>query len=75
VVRDGIGVTSVTDPRAKLRDMLLSTSVGSANGTRKQNERVAQEQMYRNCIQAWNAYREGRQMKRFGSTTERPKFV
>lgn len=59
-VRQGIGFESANDPRLKLRNYLTNTSVRPDGRAKKS---VTQEEMYRACIYAWNAYRDRTPMK------------
>lgn len=62
-VSDGTGLTMRGDARLKLRNELMQTAVGLGTGARSDKERVTQEFMYRICIAAWNAFREGRPLQ------------
>jgi len=59
-VADGIGFSQRSDPRLKLRNELMQTAVGYGGGARSDKKKVSQELMFRNCIHAWNAFRENR---------------
>lgn len=67
VVRDGVGVSSVTDPRHLLRDLLLDAAIsGSAHGRAQvpgAKRCVTREELYRICVKCWNAWRDGKEMK------------
>lgn len=57
-VATGLGLTRKADPRWKLRDYLLSTSVRATTVT--SDKRVVDaETQYRICINAWNKWRKG----------------
>lgn len=62
-VADGTGMTQKGDPRLKLRNELLQTVVGLGVGALSEKRKVTQEHMYRLCLAAWNAYREGRPLQ------------
>ncbi len=70
-IADGLGFETKTDPRLKLRTLLRETSLS----VRGQHTRVSQEYMYRACILAWNAWREGRELAyiKAGQVTKRPR--
>ena len=58
----GVGFTSLSDPRNKLNRLLSTTSAdGRSNGSKA----VSRETYFRWCIAAWNAWREGRDIKAF----------
>jgi hypothetical protein len=59
-VADGVGIEQRSDPRLKLRNELMQAAVGIGGGGQSDKKKVAQEVMFRNCILAWNAHREGR---------------
>lgn len=63
VVGGGIGVTGLSDPRHRLRNLLMTERV--ARGVRGAGKKggVTAEDMYRSCIAAWNAFREGRDLQ------------
>jgi len=62
-VADGTGIEKKGDPRLKLRNILMQTAVESGGGARSNKQSVSQELMYRMCIAAWNASREGRSLQ------------
>jgi hypothetical protein len=62
-VMDGIGLESTTDPRYKLREALMSATIGQGNGKAKGVKSVSQEDMYRWCITCWNYWRRDEPMK------------
>lgn len=72
-IRDGLGITEKTDPRYVLRNWLLSTSLAKSRVSGDQKV-VSQEETYRACVHAWNAYRAGRHIKhiRVVMSEERP---
>ena len=57
-VGDGTGMSSRNDPRLRLRTSLMSSS--TMKGSRSRH--MPNEEMYRGCIQAWNAWRDGREL-------------
>lgn len=61
-VSEGTGMKDKGDPRLKLRNELMRTAVDSGSGSRSDKKCVTAEQMYRLCINAWNAYRDGRNL-------------
>ena len=62
-VANGTGIDKVGDPRLKLRNELQRAAVDSGNGSHSDKKLVSQEYMFRQCITAWNAYREGRPLQ------------
>ncbi len=62
-VATGTGIDKVGDPRLKLRNELQRVAVDSGNGAHSDKKLVSQEYMYRQCIGAWNAFREGRSLQ------------
>lgn len=62
-VSEGTGITKKSDPRLKLRTLLMQASVDSSGGGNPDIKNVSQELMYRMCITAWNAFREHRTLK------------
>lgn len=75
-IRDGVGLVDLNDPRLRLRNDLMSNAVGSANKMRKADKSIGAEAMFRMCILAWNAFREGRPLARLtvGKSADRPAF-
>jgi hypothetical protein len=75
-VRDGTALTDVNDPRLRLRNALMQTAIG-AKKSRKNDDVVSSEVMHRECVAAWNAYREHRTLTslRASSREERPAYV
>jgi len=67
-VSDGTGMQAKGDPRLKLRNELMRTAVDSGGGSRSEKKRVTAEYMYRLCINAWNAYRDGRSLSMLKAT-------
>lgn len=63
-IKDGVGeTTNRNDPRLKLRNHLMKTSVVTGAGRMRSDagyEKQSQENMLRSCLAAWNAWREGR---------------
>jgi hypothetical protein len=60
-VVDGLGLTSKTDPRYKLRGLIQEVSIDSAG---KRNQRVVTtEDMYRMSVMAWNKWRQDSAVK------------
>ena len=73
-VIEGVGFTK-NDARNKLRAELLSASVG--NGGRTSGKKnISQEEMFRLCLHAWNAWRAGeeRSVLKAAAKGPRPKF-
>jgi hypothetical protein len=62
-VADGLGIETKSDPRLKLRNELQRSAVDYAGGARSEKKRVSQEYMFRQCVAAWNAYRDGRPLQ------------
>jgi len=62
-VCDGTGMEKRTDPRLKLRTTLLQAAVGFGGGATSEKKRVSQEEMFRLCIAAWNAFRQERPLQ------------
>lgn len=73
VVRTGIGVTERGDPRHSLRNNLLSASVSLGPGTLTGKKSASQEEMYRWCVLAWNAWRKGESLKVFRPMMANPR--
>lgn len=73
-IRDGLGLVDKEDPRLVLRNWLLTASLVGAEGVVGNAKVVGQEEMYRACIHAWNAYRTNRRIKqiRVALAEERP---
>lgn len=71
----GVGVESKDDPRAKLRTYLIQTKLSTRVLQDSATNSDSAENMFRHCIQCWNAHREGRQLKylRLANADERPK--
>jgi len=59
----GIGISTATDPRLKLRSLLQQSSINTGSGSRTEKKHVSAEYMYRACITAWNAYRDKRKLR------------
>ena len=62
-VRDGLGIGSKSDPRHTLRNLLLSSGLQKSVVANGDNKILLSEEMYRACIIAWNAWRQGRDLK------------
>lgn len=62
-VATGTGIEKVGDPRLKLRNELMRVAVDTGNGSHSDKKTVSQEFMFRQCITAWNAFREGRTLQ------------
>lgn len=63
-VANGTGIEKVNDPRLRLRTALMQAAVALGNGSHSEKRHmVSQEYMYRQCITAWNAYRDGRPLQ------------
>lgn len=62
-VATGTGIEKIGDPRLKLRNALQVAAVDVGNGSHSDKKTVSQEFMYRQCIIAWNAFREGRSLQ------------
>lgn len=73
-IRDGLGLVDKEDPRLVLRNWLLTASLVGSEGVVGNAKVVGQEEMYRACIHAWNAYRTNRRIKqiRVALNEERP---
>jgi hypothetical protein len=68
LVRDGIGATSINDPRHKLYEFLREATVvsnkgGMGVGRNAGKRAVTPEEMYRATILSWNAWRDGNELK------------
>lgn len=63
IVATGVGITETGDPRLKLRNSLLQSSVDTGGGSRTQRKKVTAEEMYRWCIYAWNAWRRDEKLQ------------
>lgn len=66
-VATGVGIDNVNDPRLRLRNSLVTAVV--PRGSVKQ--RYTAEDIYRWCITAWNAFREGRSLQIVRATDKR----
>ena len=76
-VRDGERL-SAKDPSFKLRNYLLTTSIGYGRGVNANmlNASAAPKEMYAKCIVAWNAYRtDGTTSLKYFAGKETPKAV
>lgn len=62
-VAAGIGIEKLGDPRLKLRNELQRSAVDNGGGALSDKKRVSQEYMFRQCLGAWNAFREGRPLQ------------
>ncbi|HCH59797.1 MAG TPA: hypothetical protein DEV73_04265 [Candidatus Zambryskibacteria bacterium] len=62
-VATGTGIEKVGDPRLKLRNELQRAAVDSGMGSHSDKKIVSQEFMFRQCITAWNAFRDGRTLQ------------
>jgi len=71
-VRDGTGMRDSDDPRLKLRNALMSSSVNIGNGV-ESKKAVSSEEMFRWCIQAWNCYRVGQSLKQVKALLDKPR--
>lgn len=72
----GLGFQSASDPRKRLHDFLVNSVVMSSASTRNRSKKqVTQEELYRVCINAWNSWRKGNEIKGLRSVggTKRPK--
>lgn len=56
-VRLGVGMLERNDPRLKLRNALMSCVLASSAARARAGKRVTNEEMYRWCVHAWNAWR------------------
>jgi len=74
-VSEGTGITKKSDPRLKLRTLLMQASVDSSGGGNPDIKNVSQELMYRMCIMAWNAFRENRTLKYIRAVERGPRPV
>lgn len=76
-VRDGVGFVDKHDPRLTLRNGLLSASISLGIGAQPDRKSVAVEEMHRWCLNAWNAWRRGDQLKILKAVLgcERPKVI
>lgn len=57
-VASGVGMTDANDPRLRLRTALVGAVVPKGSDRR----RYSAEDVYRWCVTAWNAFREGKSM-------------
>ena len=72
-VASGTGIESKTDPRLKLRNALINSSIQSGGGMRTGKSMVTGEGVYRWCLSCWNAHRAGREIASLRNPQERPK--
>jgi hypothetical protein len=71
-VTDGVGFSTASDPRNRLRLKLLQYSL---NATQVNNHRVTDsETMHRWCLNAWNLWRGGETVNNIRSIKARPKM-
>ena len=71
-VRDGNDL-GLNDPRLKLRNMLTTHAVNDgATGKVSKVQTTNSEEMYRWCLEAWKAFREGREIKSIKTPKDRP---
>lgn len=70
-VKDGVNLERTDDPRHKLRSELRASVVSMCGG--KKAKRVSVEEMYRWCLYAWNAHREGRTLSSLRVQIEAPR--
>ena len=71
-VRTGVNLQA-NDPCLRLRNHLMSHAVNAGRGGGAYKSGVPAEEMLGWCIQAWNAHREGNELKVFRSAKERIK--
>jgi hypothetical protein len=69
VVATGVGIDSENDARHRLRNHLMTYSIGMSPGKRSQSP----EEMYRTCISAWNSFRDNREVRVFKPSSSRIK--
>lgn len=75
VIRDGIGLSDKQDPRWVLREYLkAAVMTGATHKASAEQNAVSQEEIYRACIHAWNAFRSQRRLKhlRISLSEDRP---
>lgn len=65
---NGIGLDKKSDPRWLLRRYLQQNSLGNANG-----KHIEQEDMFNVCINAWNHWRDGKELSVLKSVEKRSK--
>ena len=56
-VREGTGFIDKNDPRLRLRNALMTSRI--TKGQKQVTKRASEEEMFRWCISAWNAWRRG----------------
>lgn len=71
MVATGIGFTEKTDPRYKLRELILRVKSGGHMTTK--DRIMGTEDLYRHCIMAWNKWRAGEPVVVLNGTTRRIK--
>jgi hypothetical protein len=72
-VKTGVGIDDVDDPRLRLRNFLMRVAVDSGAGSRQDMmAKVSGEDIYRICINMWNAYRKGEMVKVVKTLPTRP---
>lgn len=71
-VADGLDLGDTSDPRHRLRDFLLRSSVNHAAGSKKGDMVVTAEAMYNACVHMWNAHRGGEMVKVLRVPEKRP---
>ena len=69
-IKTGVGFDSMSDPRLKLRSALQNTKLGSSR-TKERQKTIDRETQYRWCINSFNHWRKGDEMKVLNSTKER----
>jgi hypothetical protein len=69
-VATGVDLTKATDPRLRLRDLLMQSATNKSYG-QQSKDFVHPEAMYRICIGAWNRWRKGEPVRVLRMTKER----
>ena len=57
-VSTGIGLTSIDEPAARLRQILQALIISGGHQTSGKKITVGEESVYRVCLHAWNRFRE-----------------
>ncbi len=71
-LRSGAGM-NLGDPRLKLRNHLMSHGVAGSGVRTDFDKDMDSEKMFRGCLVAWNAFREGKQLRNIVVRMDKPR--